>query len=245
MRTWVPSWILLLAATALIGVSAGCRTAGSRQEASPVLGHTPVLVLLPLADRTDNTAECCRQFGEYLYQEFSNRSAAQAVRAEQVSSLSGTVTPENLIRSGLFALEETAALGRLAQCGSVVATQVLEFRPYPPQLLALKIVWVDADSGQLLNRVHLRVDLADPRTRDDFKRFVDQDASAVSLIHSPEPSRSYLETALLSPRLFHRFTAQRAAQALIVPSTVAAMATPPYSHGASEEAGAKTVPQLK
>jgi hypothetical protein len=211
-----PSAIHLSVPTAslLAVMLAGCATSSPRQPIPALDGVvSPVLILPPIArDRVfQSTAD---RLGEYVYQETARLTRGAVVAAWNVPELEEAAQMDNLASRGTLDVEEAAAMGAVAECRSVLMTDLLDVHPFAPQRMQLTGFLIDVDSHAPLRRVSFPIDGSVPRVRSEYQQFV---AAGQRRRQAPLDLTDQGHLARLSPRTFERYVAFVVVRGLIAP----------------------------
>jgi hypothetical protein len=193
----------ILTMIVLGAVAAGCATEPDRKRVAKI--QAPTLIMDPLV-RSDSRKEVARTLGRFLHQEMVDRQGGQVVNGREVPGLSGSMTPDNLTPNGVLNALEAAAMGRLAECNSVVITDLLDVVPFAPQRIALRVYVVDVASRMTVSRSLYVLDLNDAETRYRYANFVGSTLVGNAQRTSTR-NKDRFHLAYLSPETFYRFAA--------------------------------------
>ena len=171
--------------------------------------------MLPPVFRLAELGPAAGQLEEFLVQEAEIRTAGRAVSLRQFVDLSAFSTRDNLLDAGRFDPGELAALGSLAESRLVLACELIELRPYPPQRLVASVVLVEAPGAAVAARRVLTLDLGDTATRRRFAQFTGGQAPAVSLREDRTLQLDRVHEASLAPTQFQRFAAHEIVAAIL------------------------------
>ncbi len=110
-------------------------------------GDEKLLLLPPLGDMpVDNVA----QLQKHIHQEMLNYFRAPVYTISPDGRMKEYLDADNLLlHSGQFDIEEVSRLGELLGVSHVLCVLVRQFRPYPPQVLALSLVMVKTETREV------------------------------------------------------------------------------------------------
>jgi len=129
----------------------------------------------------------------------------------------GALTEGNLLQYGSFNREELAAIGSIVDCKSIVAVYITDIRPYAPQRVAMDVLWLETDSGNVLFEDSLAVDLGNYQTRADYEDHLGNNARSKvrkTLLRKNFPSNEKIHASYFSNREFWRFVGLQVAQSM-------------------------------
>lgn len=193
-------------------LAAGCVTVRRTSPATPdyqaAKAFSPILVIPPMA-ASDRCSDAARDgFAQALAIELANATESRCVLAGDITELQPMLTRENLVVGGHLNLDELRVMGKTSRCNSVVATLIVAARPYRPQSMVVKHVWLDANDGEMINTVLANLDLADAGVRDRYREFIGEDLVTRATLPLKEVhAQDRFHMALLSPAQFRRFVA--------------------------------------
>jgi hypothetical protein len=144
--------------------------------------------------------------GEYFNVELPQRVNGQVVYSKNVSTLKEVVTWENMIQNGVVNTNEAATIAKTMGCDSAVTIRILELKHYPPFRMVIIMLWIDAQTGNVIGRLYNDVDLSDSETNYRFKNFVGQ-GPAKDVYEKFFYSEDLYHSAFLMPNEFRRFVA--------------------------------------
>jgi tetratricopeptide (TPR) repeat protein len=204
--------LILISPLALLLLS-GCLTAPVPPRPSIELDHS-FLFLPPVADKTDKRIN---QLGAFCRSEASAICRNGVRYASDVKLLQDVLVAPNLFPSGRLNRDEVLGLAHALDCGSAGVVRVLEYQSLPPQRIMMRVFWIRAKDGANYVNKTIDLSLANPYTKEDFRRYITRKPEETSLYErfAGKKLDFQADTAQLSPESFLRYAAATAMSQLL------------------------------
>jgi hypothetical protein len=121
-------------------------------------GREKVLLFPPLGEMP---AENLEQLQKHLHQEMLNYFMAPVYTLSRDGRMREYISEDNLLLAGgMFNTEEAGRIGKMLGATHSLCVLVRQFRPYPPQVLALSLVMVDNETCRMVAEMDATFDAA-------------------------------------------------------------------------------------
>jgi len=211
--------LLLIMGSLILAWGTGCRTLqfwGSPQEDD--YRSASVLVVPPVSGNDAWREVKEDKLRKAFFRGFSSVDGVNAVAPPPSGELQNAFKKENLLQNGELSIGELKAIGVMSEASHVLAVNIMDVRPYGPQRVAMRVVWLGTDSSRKnVSRKYIEVDLSNTGTRQEYVGFLGQsraDKIRETLLTTDYAGNTRLHTGLLSNREFWRFVGYKVARAL-------------------------------
>lgn len=176
-----------------------------QQERAELLIKEPMLLIVPLANSSymDKT---CETLGTYFKGEVPKRVKGKVVYSSDIPGLKTLATWDNLIKNGELNANEVATMAKTIGCASALSIQVLDYQSYPPFRMIVQLLWVDAETGNVIGRLYNDVDISDSQVNYRYRSFSGQ-GPVKELYEEFAYSEDLYHTSYLMPERFKLFVA--------------------------------------
>lgn len=176
-----------------------------QKERASFLLTQPILLVMPVSG-LPSSERLCSSLGSYFSVEVPKRVKGNVIYTSNVQGLKDLASFSNIVKNGELNGNEAASMAKTIGCQSAIVVQILEFKQYPPFKMVVEMLWVDAETGNIVGKVYNDVDASDTQVNYRYRCFSGQ-GPLKELYEEFSYSEDLFKTASLSPEKFKLFVA--------------------------------------
>jgi len=176
-----------------------------QKDRAKVLLSQPILIVSPVSN-LPQMEKTCDTLGGYFNVEVSKRAKGNVLYSKNIPGLKPLSNWDNLVKNGDVNANELASMAKAVGCQSAIAVEILEYNQYPPFKMVIVMIWIEAETGNIVGKVYNDVDIGDTQINYHYKSFSGQ-GPLKQLYEEFQFSEDLYQTAYLMPEKFKLFVA--------------------------------------